>query len=197
MDEELKRAIDSINSRLSKIEEEMRRYREIQEYKENLAPKFVESSPSIRTYGGMIETLITRGRLRLDSSAEGQIYIMGYFDHVLLNSLSHYAKSIKIISPQRENSNHKPSRKLEKNEDALGRIAKMGAEVRLHPMLHARLFCVPIEKFLIVGSGDIQTHCFGGTRFDAGIFSNNPDVIKQAMDFYNRVWEESELLPTT
>jgi hypothetical protein len=81
-----------------------------------------------------------------------------------------------------------------KNKDALKRILKAGARVRLHPMLHARIFCVPQRQLLIIGSGDIQTECFGGERFDAGINSNNKDVIKQAMDFFKRVWEESEPL---
>ncbi len=197
MDEELKAAIAGINLRLSVIEDELRRYREIQENKESLAPRFVESSPNIRTYGGMIEDLIN-SQQGISPIVSGEIfYIMGYFDHVLLDKLARIANVTKIISPSREMQNQKPTRKMEKNEDALERIAKMGADVRLHPMLHARMFCVPQRNFLIIGSGDIQTYCFGGTRFDAGIYSNNPELIKQAMNFYNRVWAESETLSPT
>jgi hypothetical protein len=114
-------------------------------------------------------------------------YVMGYFDQMLLNKLTPIAKQFKIISPA-------TAIQTKKNKDALKRIQKVGADVRLHPMLHARIFCVPTRQFLIIGSGDVQTECFGGERFDAGIFSNNPDVIRQAMDFFNRVWEESEPL---
>lgn len=64
-------------------------------------------------------------------------------------------------------------------------------------MLHARIFCVPDKRILIVGSGDFQTDCFGGSRFDAGIWSNYPELIKSAIDFFNRVWEESNPLPET
>jgi hypothetical protein len=195
MDEELKASIAGISLRLNAIEEEIRRYRQIQENPQGLAPRFVESSPNIRTYGGMIEDLISPRHGGMMSSVAGEsFYIMGYFDHVLLDKLVRIAKQTKIISPCKELPNQKSTRKMEKNEDALERIAKMGAEVRVHPMLHARMFCNPQRRFLIIGSGDIQTHCFGGTRFDAGIYSNNLDLIKQAMDFYNRVWQESEPL---
>ena len=61
-------------------------------------------------------------------------------------------------------------------------------------MLHARIFCVPGRQFLIVGSGDLQTDCVGGTRYDAGIWSNYPDLIKSAIDFFKRVWDESDPL---
>ena len=90
--------------------------------------------------------------------------------------------------------NGKYRTQTKKSKDALERLSKGGAEVRLHPMLHARMFCVPKRNFIIIGSGDLQTDCFGGNRFDAGIWSNYPDLIKNAMDFFNRVWDEAKPL---
>ena len=184
-----------INNKLRIMEEvrdELRRLRQAQENKEHLVPRFVESSPQIRTYGAMIENLIqpNRGMMGMhpmNPQSDDYIYAMGYFDQVMLDKLIPIAKKIKIISPDK-------AIQTKRNKDALERISKAGAEVKLHPMLHARIFCAPNRNFLIIGSGDIQTDCFGGTRYDAGIWSNYPELIKDAIKFFNKVWEESEPL---
>jgi hypothetical protein len=186
----LRRTLEEIKARIALIEEEVRRGRQIQENKESLAPRFVESSPQTRTYSQLIENMFAPGHgLGIMSGHDDRIvYIMGHFDQVILNKLIPIAKKIKIISPS-----DTLSRK--KNKDALERLSKAGAEVRLHPMLHARVFCVPKSRFLIVGSGDIQTDCFGGSRFDAGIMSNYPQAIDDAVKFFENVWSESSPFP--
>lgn len=192
--EELQKILNEINSKLRIMEEvrdELRRLRQAQENKAGLAPRFVESSPQIRTYGAMIENLIRPNRgMGYMPQREEFIYAMGYFDQVMLDKLIPIAKQVKIISPSK-------ATQTKRNKDALERINKAGAEVRLHPMLHARIFCAPKRIFLIIGSGDVQTDCFGGSRFDAGVWSNNPELIKDAMKFFDRVWEESEPLDST
>jgi len=183
-------ALEEIKRRLTTIEQEMARMRQIQENPQGLAPRFVENSPQIRTYSGYIEGLFNPrmgGMMRGGMFANETFYVMGYFDQVILNNLAPVAKQFKIICPA-------TAIQTKKNKDALKRIQKLGADVRLHPMLHARIFCVPQRQLLIIGSGDIQTECFGGERFDAGIYSNNAELIKQTLDFFNRVWEESEPL---
>jgi hypothetical protein len=182
--EGLVQIMQEIRNKVISIEQELARMRQIQENPQGLAPRFVENSPQIRTYSGSIENLFD-SRYGMSHGINETFYVMGYFDQVMLNKLTPVAKQFKIISPA-------TTVQTKKNKDALKRILKAGAEVRLHPMLHARIFCVPQRQLLIIGSGDIQTECFGGERFDAGIYSNNKDVIKQAMDFFNRVWEESE-----
>jgi hypothetical protein len=186
--------LDDIRRRVVAIEQEMTRIRQIQENPQGLAPRFVENSPQIRTYSGSIEGLfdLRMGGMRggMPPNINEIYYVMGYFDQVMLNKLTHVAKQFKIISPA-------TAIQTKKNKDALKRIQKAGADVRLHPMLHARIFCVPQRQLLIIGSGDIQTECFGGERFDAGIYSNNSELIKQTLDFFNRVWEESEPLVQT
>lgn len=187
MEDEAKKALDEIRRKLAALErlaDEVSRLRQMIEDKESLRPRFVESSPQIRTYGGMIDRLFER------HGPEEEVYIMGYFDQIMLNKLINIARYLKIISPA-------GALKTKKNKDALKRISKAGAQVRTHPMLHSRIFCVPHRRFLIIGSGDLQTDCFGGSRFDAGIWSNYPDLIKSAIDFFNRVWEESDPLHET
>ena len=68
----------------------------------------------------------------------------------------------------------------------------MGAEVRFHPMLHARVVCNSTE--VIVGSSDIKSDCLGDRRFDAGVWSNNPVLVQGVNEFFQRVWSESKPL---
>jgi len=187
---EIKSNLDQIWNSLVPLQqtgEEVRRLRTIMESKESLIPRFVESSPQIRTYGGMIDNVIAP---RHGPELEHDLYIMGYFDQIMLDKLLPIARYVRIISPSGALRNRR-------NKDALNRMSRAGAQVRTHPMLHARIFCVPDRRVLIVGSGDLQTDCIGGTRFDAGIWSNYPELIKSTVDFFNRVWEESDPLPET
>jgi len=169
---------------IEQTSEEVRRLRTIMESRESLIPRFVESSPQIRTYSDMIDSIISPRHGPL----EHNLYMMGYFDQITLDKLLPIARYVRIISPSKALENRI-------NRDALNRMSRAGAQVRTHPMLHARIFCVPDRQVLIVGSGDLQTDCFGGRRFDAGVWSNYPELIKSAVDFFNRVWEESEHIP--
>ena len=191
MDDDLRKILNEIKAKVDVLAEEARRNREIQEKNRGLAPKFVESSPSFRTYRDHIQNLFKRHpTIGYIIQPDEVICIMGHFDHMLLNELTPVANRIRIVSPA-------DTVNRSKNKDALIRMSRAGAQVRLHPMLHARIFCVPKRNFLIIGSGDIQTDCFGGARFDAGVLSNNPELTKDAMEFFDRVWKESEPLNAT
>ena len=63
-------------------------------------------------------------------------YVMGYFDQVMLNKLTPVAKQFKIISPA-------TAIQTKKNKDALKRIQKAGADVRLHQMCDAKNILCP------------------------------------------------------
>jgi hypothetical protein len=183
-----KKALEEIRNRLSQLDsvrEDVHRIRMVMESKDSLTPRFLECSPQIRTYSGMIAGLFEE---RHGGIGEADIYILGYFDQLMLDKLLPRARFVNIVSP-------KNALEQRRNRDALTRISKAGAKVRTHPMLHARVFCIPERRFLIIGSGDLQTDWYGGTRFDAGIYSNYPDLMKSAIDFFKRVWEESDPLP--
>jgi hypothetical protein len=183
--------------RLSKIEKEVEQthqaiHRLIStiEDKTFMRPKFLESSPAQRTFGEKVER-VCDDFARGGSSKGVEIYIAGYFDHHLLDKLKKILGNggkVKIISPELTKSKGDKT-----NLDALKRMENVGAEVRIHPMLHARIFHINWAGNpwgVIVGSGDIKSDCLGGRRFDAGIWSNYPDIIKSTIDFFNRVWED-------
>lgn len=186
MDQDLKEHLDQalrkIDERLIGLSNEIKRYQATLEGKHDLRPRFVEASPEVRTYVQQIDRLIapTRG----PPSLKNEILIMGYFDNIRLDKLLPYAYLIKLLC--REDAKDRPT-----NLDALKRIKKAGAQVKTNKFMHSRMFCVPDRRFLIIGSGDLQADCFGAKRYDAGIYTTHPQVLKDAVDYFNRVWEES------
>ena len=120
-----------------------------------------------------------------------ELWIMGYFDQARIDKLKPILEKgtkVKIISPDL-NLNKSQDKS---NLDALKRMEKYGAEVRIHPMLHARIFYVLRDgsSEVVIGSGDIKSDCLGGKRFDAGIRSNHPEIIAETMSFFSRVWDD-------
>lgn len=46
-----------------------------------------------------------------------------------------------------------------------------------------------------MGSFDFNTECIGLDRYDAGIKTKHPDLLKSAIDFFEKVWNYSESQP--
>jgi len=142
----------------------------------------VESSPMVRSLEPAVRGL-------LNKSSQGEIVLAGYFDQYLLTDFQSLnpKPSIRFISPELTNS-----KQDQVNLDALKRLLKIGAQVRFHPMLHARFVLSPTEA--IVGSADIKSDCMGGRRYDLGIRSNNPSLVQSVKIFAEKVWDESKPL---
>lgn len=149
---------------------------------QNASLAFVESSPTERSLEPKLRGL-------LNTTNSGELMLTGYFDQYLLKVFQTLIPkpAIKFISPELTNSK---SDKV--NLDALKRLGKIGAEVRVHPMLHARMVLSPTE--IIAGSADIKSDCLGGRRYDAAIWSNNPLLVRSGKAFFNKVWVESKPL---
>jgi len=143
---------------------------------------FVESSPTERSLEPILRGLLT-------NAGSAELMFAGYFDQYLLKDFQSLSSKpqIKFISPELTGSKQDQT-----NLDALKRLSAMGAEIRFHPMLHARMVLSPTE--IIVGSADIKSDCLGGRRYDAGIWTNNPMLIRSGKTFFDKVWAESKKL---
>lgn len=187
--DELKDRLGQTDRRVENLDSKVGRLTSTLEDESYLRPEFLESSPAQRTFGKQVEGILIN--TLQSNSKKVEIYIMGYFDHGSLDNLKEVLArggKVKIICPELT-----ASKQDQGNLDALKRIEDKGAEVRIHPMLHARIFYFSRDGQpwgAIVGSGDIKSDCFGGRRFDAGIWSNYPDIIKSVVDFFNRVWDD-------
>jgi len=93
-----------------------------------------------------------------------------------------------------------------KNLQALKKLAKAGAEIRINERLHARFLVAYDPSFmheegshyhglLLIGSFDFNTECIGRERYDAGITTRNPDLVKSAVELFEQIWNEPESIP--
>lgn len=173
--------IDSLEDNISPVGKNIEAYISAVQ---NASLSFVECSPTERSLEPRL-----RGLLNNSCFPGEEIMCTGYFDQYLLKQFKalNPRPNIKFICPDLTNS-----KSDNVNMDALKRLKKMGAEVRFHPMLHARV--VLNSKEVIVGSSDLKSDCLGGRRFDAGVWSNNPVLIRAVNEFFQKVWVESRPL---
>ncbi len=93
-----------------------------------------------------------------------------------------------------------------KNLQALRKLAKAGAKIKINDRLHARFLVAynpPImheqnshyHGLLLIGSFDFNTECIGRERYDAGIKTRNPDLVKSAVELFEQIWNEPESIP--
>lgn len=140
------------------------------------------SSPTRRTFEPKLRGILT-------STNSGPVYMAGYFDQAMLPELSDMTDKVelRILSPELKNT-----RQDNVNKDALERLHKKGAKIKVHSMLHARFVVTPTES--IVGSADIKSDCLGGRRYDLCVYTNNPILISDLRDYANSIWSEAKYL---
>jgi hypothetical protein len=129
------------------------------------------------------------------------VCITGYFSETVREALERYSKmegyKLRLIC-QELDPNNKRDRK---NLDVLRRLCKTGVEVKVNNRIHARFLVAHASKFpethglLIIGSFDFNIECIGRERLDAGIKTNHPDLIKSALQFFDKIWDTTESIP--
>jgi len=78
------------------------------------------------------------------------------------------------------------------NTEALESIKAEGGKVKMHRTLHARMFIGCNEDTdsmcLIIGSHDYTREGIPGENVNAGLYTTNPEIMKQAKDFFLAQW---------
>ena len=125
--------------------------------------------------------------------------ITGYFSETIRADLQKIPKRktcrVRLISPEFSLGSNRDKKNLE----ALRKLADVGAEIKFNYRLHSRLLIAynsypnhHPRGLLVIGSFDYNTECIGQERYDAGIKTRNPDLIKSAIEFFEQVWNDSE-----
>ena len=91
------------------------------------------------------------------------------------------------------------SKRDRRNLQALKKLDKAGAKIKINDRLHAR-FLVAYQRelvpywggLLVIGSFDFNTECIGRERYDAGIKTEYPDLIEAAVKLFDQIWSEPE-----
>lgn len=129
------------------------------------------------------------------------VCITGYFSETVREALEHFSKmqgyKLRLICQELDPNNKRDK----KNLDVLRRLCKTGVEVKVNSRIHARFLVAHVSRFpealglLIIGSFDFNTECIGKERLDAGIKTNHPDLVKSALQFFDRIWNTTESIP--
>lgn len=197
MEKTIPQSLEEIKNLEKQTHQLIQKLTDIQEKKEHLRPTFLESSETKRTFRKKVEEIFKPYLPRehppygLPPMGDLEVGIMGYFDQALLPMLEGIMKSIslktkiRIISPELNKD-----KRDRVSAEALNQIKKMGGEVKYILQLHSRLLYVKRGDYceVIIGSGDLNSDCLDGRRFDASIWSDHPKIAEDAIDFFNRVW---------
>jgi hypothetical protein len=158
-----------------------------------------------------MEFLDREGFKRFSESLAGfaenhkEICITGYFSETIAKTLERILKMpdhhVRLLCPELDEK----QKRDKKNLQVLRKFAVQGAEVKFNSRLHARLFVAyqrsTLEKrskwrgLVVVGSFDFNNECIGQERFDAGVKTTHDDLVQSAVQFFDKVWDDSDSLP--
>jgi len=133
--------------------------------------------------------------LRSELQAYRSIWITGYFSETIRETLQKIAKgmnySVRLICPEFPIKSQRDRRNLQ----ALKKLADAGAGIKFNNRLHARFLVAyrpSMQGLLVIGSFDFNTECIGKERYDAGIKTRHPDLVKSAIKLFEQIWDEPE-----
>ena len=129
-----------------------------------------------------------------------EVCITGYFSETIRQDLERFMsqqnRKLRLITQEFDVNNKRDKKNLE----VLRKLSNIGAEIRINNRLHARFLVAyhpstdKLSGILVIGSFDFNTECIGKERFDAGIMTRNPDLVKSAVELFNEIWTEPESL---
>jgi len=79
-----------------------------------------------------------------------------------------------------------------KNVIDLIKVATKG-NIRENPTVHARVVIIDDTEALISSADFTRTQLYD--EYNAGIWTRSPEVVKQAIAFFDNVWDESTPVP--
>jgi hypothetical protein len=130
-----------------------------------------------------------------------EVCITGYFSEAVRVDLENYAKiqghKLRLICQELDVN----SKRDKKNLEVLRKLCKSKTEIKVNNRLHARFLVAHHPQFketrglLIIGSFDFNTDCISKERFDAGVVTGHPDLVRSALKLFEEIWNEPESKP--
>ena len=129
-----------------------------------------------------------------------EILLMGHFDNafseIMVEGYRHFSKgcSVRVIS-HRFNKGDED----DPNRRALESLADLGIEVKVNVDAHARMFIGnhenPYSAEVLLGSFDFNRDGMTRRKVNAGIQTGHPDVVREAVKLFDKVWENKRSIP--
>jgi len=129
-----------------------------------------------------------------------KLMLMGHFDNAFTEIVGEYYPlysnrvEMRVVS-HRFNKGDED----DPNRRALETLADMGALVKVNVDVHARMFIGYHEhqniSELLLGSFDFNRDGLSRHKNNAGIITSNPDLLKEAVAFFEKIWSRNRSVP--
>lgn len=137
-------------------------------------------------------------RLRFEMNIMTDLCITGYFSETIRSKLEKISGlcKVKLICPELTKS-----KRDIRNLEALQKLSRVGVEIKFHHRMHARFLVAhnpnapQFSGLLVIGSFDFNTDGLSLERYDAGIKTRNPDLVKPALKLFETIWNDSSSVP--
>ena len=124
---------------------------------------------------------------------------VGYFSETIRDKIQYllnWNNNVRLISQELPS---KLSKRDKKNLEVLEKLVNAGAKIKFNHRTHARLLVgynpkADYRGLAIIGSFDFNSECIGKERYDAGIKTRHPDLVKSAIDLFEQIWNEPQSL---
>jgi hypothetical protein len=147
----------------------------------NKEPEFVCTLPDKRTIEDRFRDILAR------ASDVDEVLVAGWTDQTLereIKKLSENGVGIRVILGAGDTK--QASRPV---QDAVSRLRRQGIQIKSNDWMHARLL-ISGDREAVISSADLKADSLVRNR-EAGIYSTNPTVVREASDFFERIWEEA------
>ena len=130
-----------------------------------------------------------------------EVCITGYFSEVIRDSLENMTELGQNVRLIRQEFPAKLSKKDRKELEVLKKLVNAGVKIKINHRTHARLFVAHTPELgegrglLVIGSFDFNSECYSKERYDAGIKTRHPDLVKSAVELFEQIWKEPESIP--
>lgn len=126
-----------------------------------------------------------------------EICMTGYFSETIrekLEYLMNWNTNVRLISPELPS---RASKRDRRNLEVLKKLVNTGVKIKFNHRTHARLLIAYNPKadyrgLVIIGSFDFNSECIGKERYDSGIKTRHPDLVKSAIKLFEQIWNEPE-----
>jgi len=127
-----------------------------------------------------------------------EVCITGYFSEIIRDSFENMMKLGQNVRLICQEFPPKLSKRDRKNLEVLKKLVNAGAKIKINHRTHARFFIAynpklaELRGLLVIGSFDFNSECYGKERYDAGIKTRHPDLVKSAVELFDQIWNEPE-----
>ena len=142
--------------------------------------------------------VVNRWRSELQNFPE--FCITGYISETIrekLQYLRNWNATVRLIYQEIPSN---PSKRDRKNLEVLKKLVETGIKIKFNHRTHTRMLIAynPKAQFsglVIIGSFDFNHECIGKERYDSGIKTRHPDLVKSAIELFEQIWDEPESIP--